>query len=90
MKRIWLVGMALALALGSPALAFARHHSVTHWSDDGGGGGTFSAASLNGTYIFQGGGFADDGKAGEVAVLGNVDLRRSERCCRQSDSHARR
>ena len=73
MKRIWLAGMALALAVGSPALAFARHHSVTKWDDGGGaGGGSFSAATLNGTYIFQGSGFADDGKAGEVAVLGTL------------------
>jgi len=70
MKRVLLAGIVLALAVGSPALAFARHHSVTHWDDDG--GGTFSAATLNGTYIFQGSGFADDGKAGEVAVLGTL------------------
>ena len=73
MKRIWLAAMALVLTVGSPALAHARHHSVTHWSDDDeGGGGTFSAATLNGTYIFEGSGFADDGKAGEVAVLGTL------------------
>ena len=67
--------MAFALALASPALAGTRHHSVSHWSDDGGDGGgedTFSAATLNGTYVFEASGFADDGKAGEVAVLGTL------------------
>lgn len=74
MKRIWLAGMAFALAVASPALAGGRHH-VTHWSDVGGGddgGGSFSAATLNGTYVFEASGFADDGKAGEVAVLGTL------------------
>lgn len=45
---------------------------MTKWGDDDGGGGTFSAASLNGTDIFEGSGFADDGKAGEVAMLGTL------------------
>jgi hypothetical protein len=76
MKKIWLAGMALALAVGSPALAGTRHHSVSHWSDDGGDGGggddSFSAATLNGTYVFEASGFADDTKPGEVAVLGTL------------------
>jgi hypothetical protein len=67
--------MALMLAMASPALAGGRHHSVTRWGDggdDGGGGDTFSAATLNGTYVFEASGFADDGKVGEVAVLGTL------------------
>jgi hypothetical protein len=72
MKKMWLAGMAFVLAVASPALA-ARHHSVTHWSDSGDdGGGAFSAATLNGTYVFEASGFADDGKVGEVAVLGTL------------------
>jgi len=73
MKKMWLAGMALALAVGSPALAGTRHHSISHWSEDGGdGGGSFSAATLNGTYVFEASGFADDGKLGQVAVLGTL------------------
>jgi hypothetical protein len=73
MKKIWLAGMALALAVGSPARAGTRHHSISHWSDDGGDGGdSFSASTLNGTYVFEASGFADDGKTGEVAVLGTL------------------
>ncbi len=74
MKKILVAGMALVLAVASPALAARRHHSVTHWSDDGDddGGGTFSTATLTGTYVFAASGFADDGKPGEVDVLGTL------------------
>jgi hypothetical protein len=75
MRKTWIAGLALALATASPALAAhhhgASHHSTSNWSDDG-GGGSFSAGTLNGMYVFEGAGFADDGKPGEVAVLGTL------------------
>ncbi len=71
MKKMWIAGMAFVLAVALPSVARARHHSVTHWSDDD-GGGSFSAATLTGTYVFEVNGFADDGKPGEVAVLGTL------------------
>ena len=74
MKKIWLAGMAFALAVASPALAGTRTPQRQPLERDGddGGGDTFSAATLNGTYVFEASGFADDGKVGEVAVLGTL------------------
>jgi hypothetical protein len=74
MRKTWIAGLALILLAASPALAGrARTHSLSDWSDDDGGGdNTFSVATLNGTYVLEASGFADDGKTGEVAVLGTL------------------
>lgn len=73
MRKTWLMGLVLILFAASPALAgHSRTHSLSEWSDESGGDDTFSAATLNGTYVFQASGFADDGKTGEVAVLGTL------------------
>jgi hypothetical protein len=79
MRKTWIAGLALALATASPAFAGHHgrgHHSVSNWEggDGGGGDGTFSAATLNGTYVFEGTGFADDGAPGEVSVLGTLSF----------------
>lgn len=73
MHKTWIAGLALLLVSASPVFAgHARTHSLSDWADEGGGDDTFSAGTLNGTYIFQATGFADDGKPGEVAVLGTL------------------
>jgi hypothetical protein len=74
-QKTWIAGLALALATASPALA-GRHtstHSTSSWEEDeGGGDNSFSVGTLNGTYVFEASGFADDGKVGEVSVLGTL------------------
>jgi hypothetical protein len=70
---IWIVGLAFVLSAAAPALAGRRQHSVSNWGhEDSSGNGSFSAATLNGTYVFDASGFADDGKPGEVSVLGTL------------------
>jgi len=74
-NKAWIAGIALTLA-ASPALAAHGHgkggHSTSSWNCHGGGGGVFSLATLNGQYEFEATGFADDGKPGEVTVLGTL------------------
>ena|SRR5207245_5623646 len=73
MRKTWIAGLALILLAASPAWAGHRTHSLSDWSDDDGDGdNTLSVATLNGTYVFEASGFADDGKIGEVAVLGTL------------------
>lgn len=73
MRKAWIAGLALAVAVASPALARPRGHSVSGWNGgDGDGNGSFAAGTLKGTYVFKAHGFADDGKTGEVAVLGTL------------------
>ncbi|MBF6569520.1 MAG: hypothetical protein IVW54_11680 [Candidatus Binataceae bacterium] len=70
---IWIAGLALVLSAATPALAGHRMpHSVSNWSQEDSSGSSFSAATLNGTYVFEASGFADDGKPGEVSVLGTL------------------
>jgi hypothetical protein len=75
-QKTWVAGLALALATASPALAGhhgGKSHSTSSWEEDeGGGDDSFSLGTLNGTYVFEASGFADDGKAGEVSVLGTL------------------
>ncbi len=74
-QKTWIAGLALALATASPALAGhhgGRSHSTSSWGDEDEGDDSFSVATLNGTYVFQASGFADDGKVGEVSVLGTL------------------
>ena len=79
MKRGLVVGMALALMTAPPAFA-GTHHSRTgsggtaHWGSASGEGddGPFSAATLNGTYIFEASGFMNDGAPGSAVVLGTL------------------
>jgi hypothetical protein len=77
MKRGLIAGMALALMTSTPA--FAGHHhtgsgGTAHWASESSEGddGTFSAATLNGTYIFEANGFMNDGTPGSVALLGTL------------------
>jgi hypothetical protein len=77
MKRGLIAGVALALMTATPA--FAAHHSTgsggtAKWGSDHSEGddGSFSAATLNGTYIFEASGFMDDGAPGSVGVLGTL------------------
>ena len=74
MRKGWILGLGLLLAASGPALASSRPHSVSTWEgdDQGGSDGSFSAATLTGTYEFEASGFADDGKPGEVTVLGTL------------------
>jgi len=81
MKRGLLVGMAMALMAATPAFARVHHRTRTGsggeavWSathSDEGDDGVFSAATLNGTYIFEANGFMNDGAPGSVAVLGTL------------------
>jgi hypothetical protein len=73
MKHAWLAGIALAIATASPALA---HHGAAHsdssWEDQDDGDYNFSLGTLNGPYVFQATGFADDGKPGELSFLGTI------------------
>ena len=77
MKRGLIAGIALALMTATPALA-AHHRTGTggtaHWANSSSEGddGTFSAATLNGTYIFEANGFMNDGTPGSVALLGTL------------------
>jgi len=77
MKGGLLAGMALVLMMATPAFA-GHHHSgsggMSKWGHDSGEGddGSFSAATLNGSYLFEGNGFMNDGSAGSVAVLGTL------------------
>jgi hypothetical protein len=74
-QKVWIAGLALALATTSPAFAGqkgGKSHSTSSWGDEGEGDDSFSLGTLNGTYVFQASGFADDGKVGEVAVLGTL------------------
>jgi hypothetical protein len=76
MKKGLLAGMALALMIATSA--FAGHHpgkgGTSHWTEGDGEGddGSFSAATLKGTYIFNASGFMDDGAVGSVGVLGTL------------------
>jgi hypothetical protein len=76
--KTWVAGLALAVATASPALADhhgkGHAHSTSSWSDDDEGDDSFSLSTLNGTYVFSASGFADDGKAGEVSVLGTLSF----------------
>lgn len=77
MKRGLIAGLALALMTATPAFA-GRHHTgnggTAHWGTETteGDDGTFSAATLNGTYIFEANGFMNDGTPGSVALLGTL------------------
>ena len=74
-QKTWIAGLALAVATASPALAGhhgGKSHSTSSWGDEGDGDDSFSVGTLNGTFVFQASGFADDGKAGEVSVLGTL------------------
>lgn len=76
MKRVLFAAMALALVTAPPAFA-GRHsskHSTTSWGIESGEGddGSFSAATLNGTYIFQASGFLNNGAPGSAAMLGTL------------------
>lgn len=73
MRKTWIAGLALILLAASPVWAGRPAHSLSDWSDDGGPDDpTFSTQTLAQTYVFDAHGFADDGKAGEVAVLGTL------------------
>jgi hypothetical protein len=74
MRKLWLAGVALALASTPPAFAHGgRSHSTSGWANWGDWGDWgFSTATLSGSYVFEASGFADDGKPGEVAVLGTL------------------
>jgi len=71
MRKSLIAGLALALAAASPAFAKGGHHHG--WG--GGGGDQFQ---LEGTYVFEASGFANDngnsGNEGEVAALGYLTL----------------
>ncbi len=77
MKRRVLLAMLAVLLMGTSS-AFADHHSHSHgvtvwghgdgWSGDGG----FSAATLNGTYVFEASGFANHAGPGQVSLLGTL------------------
>jgi hypothetical protein len=75
-KQTWIAGLALTLAAASPALAGSHrsssHHSTSSWSDASDGDDTFSLGTLNGQYVFEASGFADDSKPGEISVLGTL------------------
>ena len=74
-KRTLITGLALALATAVPALALAKGkavHSTSSWEDENEGDNSFGIGTLNGTYVFEAKGFADDSKVGEVAVLGTL------------------
>jgi hypothetical protein len=79
MKRLFLAGLILAMAT-TPAFAHGRPHGISGWADFGSWGWVwdwsppFSAATLNGTYVFEASGFADDGKPGQVSVLGTLNF----------------
>jgi len=66
MRKIWVAGLALALATASPALAKGHGHG---WHK---GGGSFGTETLQGTYIFEANGFADDTKPGGAGILGTL------------------
>lgn len=76
MKRQLVAGLALALITASPA--FAGHsgkvHSTAVFGDEGGEGddGTFSLATLNGTYIFQASGSLNNGSVATADILGTL------------------
>ncbi|HKV54272.1 MAG TPA: hypothetical protein VJN94_06485 [Candidatus Binataceae bacterium] len=80
MKKLLLAGLVLAMAGATPAFAHSsgHPHSVSEWLKGWGDFGfwpdddQFSNATLQGTYVFQASGFADDGKPGEAAVLGTL------------------
>lgn len=77
MKRGLLAGLGLALMMATPAFAGPRHakHGVTAWgveSSEAGDDGTFSAATLNGTYVFEASGFVNDGSPGSAVILGTL------------------
>jgi hypothetical protein len=74
MRKTWIAGLALALATASPAVAARHgsdHHSTSEWGNCD-SGGSFSTATLSGTYEFEGTGFADDGAPGQVSILGTL------------------
>lgn len=66
MRKSWIAGLALALATASPAFAKGHHGN---W---GGGGDSFGTGTLQGTYIFEASGFADDGNPGAAGILGTL------------------
>ncbi|HVC43964.1 MAG TPA: hypothetical protein VND20_04045 [Candidatus Binataceae bacterium] len=77
MKRGILAGLVIALITASPA--FAAHHrtgsgGMAQWGSDSqeGDDGSFSPATLTGTYIFEANGFMNDGAQGSAAVLGTL------------------
>jgi hypothetical protein len=77
MTRGLLAVMALALVTATPAFAghhSGKQHSTTHWGSesDEGDDGAFSAATLNGTYIFRASGFVSNGAPGSAAILGTL------------------
>ena len=76
MKRGLVAAIALALTVATPA--FADHHGKVHstsvFGDEGGEGddGTFSLATLNGTYIFQASGTLNNGSTATADILGTL------------------
>jgi len=74
MRKSLIAGLVLALATASPA--FAKEHHGDNWGGGGGGGGggwgSFGTGTLQGTYIFEVSGFADDGKPGGAGILGTL------------------
>lgn len=76
MKRALVAGIALALIAATPA--FADHHGKVHstaiFGDESGEGddGTFSLATLSGTYIFQASGTLNNGSTATADILGTL------------------
>jgi hypothetical protein len=77
MKRGFLAALVLAMIIATPAFARSHHsrHGIAEWGSagsDSGDDGTFSAATLNGTYVFEASGFVNDGSPGSAVVLGTL------------------
>ncbi len=75
-NKAWITGLALTVVMASPALAGHRQsgkaHSTSSWETDGDGDDSFSLSTLNGQYVFEASGFADDSKPGEISILGTL------------------
>jgi hypothetical protein len=76
MKRSLIAGIALALITATPAFAghSGRTHSTAVFGDEGGEGddGTFSLATLNGTYVFTASGSLNNGSVANADILGTL------------------